>query len=241
MRRLITIILLFLMHGAIAAEPTSGVRLSPPSPISLGTNSAGDTVWSDWPAGVYGTPTQYVYQVAYSNDIQDRIIETAYVSVTNQIVKESYPMMLVGTVEACTDLGDADWSVVHEELIMMIGAREERFFRINLRLEGIPAKTFCVPSVPVERPPLTNYTSATNVGLPTEILAVNSADGDLICIWDYFAQDWLREHENYDHSGSYRFTVPSWNKWYWIGLWDAENGEYVYSKWVGHFVTRTFD
>ena len=76
------------------------------------------------------------------------------------------------------------------------------------------------------------------MGLPIERFAFPPVTGShLICIWDESAETWLHDWVAYDESGSYDFQVPAWNKWYWVGLWDEVNGEYVYGKWIGHFLT----
>jgi len=83
------------------------------------------------------------------------------------------------------------------------------------------------------------YASPTGqVGLPTERFALPTLQGEhLVCMWDLTAEDWLQAHENYDHSGGYIFPVPVWDQWYWIGLWDLTAEEYVFGKWIGHFIT----
>ncbi|VGO14793.1 hypothetical protein PDESU_03362 [Pontiella desulfatans] len=79
---------------------------------------------------------------------------------------------------------------------------------------------------------------AGTVGKPTEHLALPEVSGGhLVCIWDQTAGAWIGGFESYDHSGTYNFAVPEWGRWYWIGLWDEAKGEYVYSKWIGHFLT----
>lgn len=81
-------------------------------------------------------------------------------------------------------------------------------------------------------------TFSQTVGLPTERLALPPVQGDyLVCIYDWTAQDWYEPHQTYNHAGSYEFNVPSWGKWYWIGLWDLNSGQYVFGKWMGHFIT----
>ena len=76
------------------------------------------------------------------------------------------------------------------------------------------------------------------VGLPLEQVALPAVQGQhLVCIWDETAGAWLQAFESYDHMGSYGFQLPEWDKWYWLGLWDSERGEYVFGKWIGHFVT----
>lgn len=79
---------------------------------------------------------------------------------------------------------------------------------------------------------------AGQVDLPTERLTLPELQGDyLVCVWDETANDWYMDFANYDHQGSIQFLVPEWDKWYWIGLWDSDAGEYVFGKWVGHFLT----
>ena len=77
------------------------------------------------------------------------------------------------------------------------------------------------------------------VGLPTENMALPDLQGDyLVCIWDETAHDWHSGFASYDHKGSISIQVPELGKWYWVGLWDQQTGEYVYGKWIGHFVTH---
>ncbi|MBN2783927.1 MAG: hypothetical protein JXR25_03810 [Pontiellaceae bacterium] len=77
------------------------------------------------------------------------------------------------------------------------------------------------------------------VGLPLERIALPEvgSGGCLVCIWDESAGAWLQGFEAYDHAGAYDFQLPSWNRWYWIGLWDESAGKYVFGKWIGHFVS----
>ncbi len=80
---------------------------------------------------------------------------------------------------------------------------------------------------------------AGQVALPVERLALPQVQGNhLICIWDETASNWHASFASYDHGGSISFQVPEWDKWYWVGLWDEEAGQYVFGKWVGHFVTN---
>ncbi|VGO21686.1 hypothetical protein [Pontiella sulfatireligans] len=75
------------------------------------------------------------------------------------------------------------------------------------------------------------------VGLPMERIALPPVEGSqLVCIWDDTAGQWVGAFEDYDHAGVYDFQVPEWGKWYWIGLWDEAAGEYVFGKWIGHFI-----
>ena len=77
------------------------------------------------------------------------------------------------------------------------------------------------------------------VGLPLERIALPSVSGShLICVWDASSETWLKSFEAYDQSGAYEFQVPAWGKWYWIGLWDEATGEYVFGKWIGHFIIK---
>ena len=76
------------------------------------------------------------------------------------------------------------------------------------------------------------------VGLPEEQVALPVVQGDyLICIWDEASDQWFQEHQVYDHTGVYKMKLPEWGKWYWIGLWDSVKEEYVFGKWIGHFLT----
>ncbi len=77
------------------------------------------------------------------------------------------------------------------------------------------------------------------VGVPAEHVALPVVQGEhLVCIWDETTGAWLQAFESYDHSGSYEFQLPEWGRWYWVGLWDSAAGEYVFGKWIGHFVTE---
>lgn len=76
------------------------------------------------------------------------------------------------------------------------------------------------------------------LGLPEEQIALPAVQGDfLVCIWDESLGDWVQAHQAYDQSGSLNFQLPAWGKWYWIGLWDSASQQYVFGKWVGHFLT----
>ncbi len=78
-----------------------------------------------------------------------------------------------------------------------------------------------------------------SVELPLERLALPVVQGNhLVCVWDDAGQTWLQGFESYSHAGTYEFQLPSWNKWYWVGLWDETQGEYVFGKWIGHFPTE---
>jgi hypothetical protein len=79
------------------------------------------------------------------------------------------------------------------------------------------------------------------VGLPQESIAlppVDSGGSYLVCVWDESAQTWLQGFETYSHAGSYDFQLPEWGQWYWVGLWDENAGDYVFGKWIGHFVLQ---
>jgi hypothetical protein len=80
---------------------------------------------------------------------------------------------------------------------------------------------------------------AGQISLPEERLAVPDVQGShLICIWDEAAEDWQTAFTSYDHSGLLSFQLPEVGKWYWIGLWDEQLGDYVFGKWVGHFISE---
>ena len=79
---------------------------------------------------------------------------------------------------------------------------------------------------------------AGQVSLPEERLALPEVQGShLICIWDEAANDWHAEFASYDHSGLLSFELPEEGTWYWVGLWDEQLGDYVFGKWVGHFIS----
>ncbi len=79
-----------------------------------------------------------------------------------------------------------------------------------------------------------------NVGLPTENIALPDVGNGtyLICIWDDNSGTWLRGFEQYTRTGEYEFQVPEWGKWYWVGLWDEAKGDYIFGKWIGHFLSE---
>lgn len=80
---------------------------------------------------------------------------------------------------------------------------------------------------------------AGTVGAPIERLALPELQGDhLVCVWDETANDWYSSFTSYDHSGSLSIQLPEAGKWYWVGVWDELGEEYVYGKWIGHFVTH---
>ena len=77
------------------------------------------------------------------------------------------------------------------------------------------------------------------IGLPTERIALPVLEGNLqVCIWDNTAGEWREIFENYDHSGVYNFQLPEWDQWYWVGFWDASNGNYAFGKWIGNFTNE---
>ena len=78
-----------------------------------------------------------------------------------------------------------------------------------------------------------------SVWLPRQRIALPELQGGhLVCIWVETAGDWLRTFETYDPVGTYEFQVPAWGNWYWIGLWDEQAEEYVFGKWIGHFISE---
>ncbi len=77
------------------------------------------------------------------------------------------------------------------------------------------------------------------VSSPTERVALPAVSGNhLVCIWDETADQWYQEFVSYDNAGSFTFDVPAWGRWYWIGLWDEASEQYVFGKWIGHFITN---
>lgn len=80
---------------------------------------------------------------------------------------------------------------------------------------------------------------AGQIALPEERIAIPALEGThLVCIWDEAANDWHAEFATYDHSGAVSFNLPEWGKWYWVGLWDEQAEEYVFGKWIGHFISE---
>ena len=76
-----------------------------------------------------------------------------------------------------------------------------------------------------------------NVGLPSVRISLPALEGTYqVCIWDKTAGVWLTTSEKYDHSGAFDFLLPEWDKWYWVGLWEASSDSYVFGKWVGNFI-----
>lgn len=79
---------------------------------------------------------------------------------------------------------------------------------------------------------------AGSVGIPEERIAlplVENGSGYLVCVWDETAGAWAQAHEVYSNNGAYDLQLLEWDKWYWIGLWDSANKQYVFGKWIGHF------
>lgn len=80
---------------------------------------------------------------------------------------------------------------------------------------------------------------AGQISLPEERLALPNVQGShLVCVWDEAANNWHGAFASYDHSGSLTFQPPELGKWYWVGLWDEQLGDYVYGKWIGHFASE---
>jgi hypothetical protein len=77
---------------------------------------------------------------------------------------------------------------------------------------------------------------AGQVDLPVIRLSLPAVQGDyLVCVWDAAAKDWHADFSSYDHKGTVDFQVPQEGKWYWVGLWDQTDSEYIYGKWISHF------
>jgi len=84
------------------------------------------------------------------------------------------------------------------------------------------------------------YSWGGELGLPEEQIALPSVEEQgayLVVLWDDSIGGWIQSHQDYDFSGSFNFQLPAWGKWYWIGLWDVNAGQYVFGKWIGHFLT----
>lgn len=79
---------------------------------------------------------------------------------------------------------------------------------------------------------------AGTVSPPKDRIAFPQVSGNhLVCIWDETANDWYTGFIKYDLSGTYTFTVPQWNRWYWVGLWNVSEGRYVFGTWLSHVKT----
>jgi hypothetical protein len=62
--------------------------------------------------------------------------------------------------------------------------------------------------------------------------------GDYVVhVFDYSAQTIIINTE-YDHTGSFVFEVPSWDKWYWVGVYDTLADRYIMGTWIGHFTVN---
>jgi hypothetical protein len=71
-----------------------------------------------------------------------------------------------------------------------------------------------------------------------ETLAIPDLDGDHeVHVFDYFAQS-ITIDDVYDHAGYFAFDVPSWDRWYWVGVYDVGAGQYVQCVWICHFTVN---
>jgi hypothetical protein len=85
-------------------------------------------------------------------------------------------------------------------------------------------------------PPSNIVTTHGTVGLPIERFAIPLVYGtNYVHCWDDRSRSWLVK-EIYDLSGFYEFQVPAWNQWFWVGVFNEDADEYVYGKWIGHFL-----
>lgn len=92
-------------------------------------------------------------------------------------------------------------------------------------------------SIPGQTPTNAPAAGPQGVGLPLETIALPEVTGDhQIVIWSHEGQQVLGSHP-YDLSGTYSYQVPAWDRWYWLGLWSVDAEEYVYEKWIGHFLS----
>jgi hypothetical protein len=57
-----------------------------------------------------------------------------------------------------------------------------------------------------------------------------------IRVWDATAGAWVVSETRWQPT-SFDFSVPQWNRWYWIGLWDFATGQWVSGQWLAHFVS----
>ena len=77
-----------------------------------------------------------------------------------------------------------------------------------------------------------------SIGLPSEWVALPPVEGEhVVTIFDYLNNEFVRTVE-YDHSGSFTYRVPEWGQWYLLGLYDSTAEQYVFEKWIGHYIVR---
>jgi hypothetical protein len=102
----------------------------PPLPIAY-TNEQGELAWSDGSAGPESW--LYIYRVDYQTNRHERIIETAFVRITNNV---SLPIRgLVVEIETCTNLTAGAWIPTGYQLHHSIGEFDEpeKYYRAVLR------------------------------------------------------------------------------------------------------------
>ena len=76
------------------------------------------------------------------------------------------------------------------------------------------------------------------VGLPKERIILPAKTGSyMVRVWDGSKEEWLGDFQNLSGFRYYDFQYPEWGKSYWIGLWNAGTGEFVFGKWVGQHKT----
>jgi hypothetical protein len=59
---------------------------------------------------------------------------------------------------------------------------------------------------------------------------------NLVCAWNNSTDSWVRNHYILETNGVVEFNIPSWNDWYWVGVWEVDTGSYVCGRWMGHFL-----
>ena len=178
--------------------------------------------------------------VAITNTVGEAVMFSDGSATTNAPVRvEEYPSLLVVSVEERDMLNGGKWKQTHEFTKRLGFDKPQNFIRARARI--MRGGRF-QPFAPLGVPPKPNYStnSTLKVGLPIERIGIPNIDTTkvyLACIWvDAPTYGWWSIDPYSVAEGSYDFQVPSWNRWYWFGLWDVAKGEYVYEKWIGHFI-----
>jgi hypothetical protein len=59
---------------------------------------------------------------------------------------------------------------------------------------------------------------------------------NLVCTWSDSDDAWVANHYILDTNNVAEFQAPSWDQWYWVGVWEVDTGSYVYGMWIGNFL-----
>ena len=85
------------------------------------------------------------------------------------------------------------------------------------------------------------HAQAGTVGLPVERIILPSKASNFnfsVRVWDYANGAWLGETVPLARGvRHYDFQYPEWGKMYWVGLWNADTGQFVFGKTVGQYKT----